>query len=234
MKKQNPGKSRTYSIMHRLLPIVLLVCSVCFAISCAKTVRVYSPPPFDLGGYGRLGIIDFTDNADPSVSAYATQQFQDQVHSAQTGIPILQMGTEKEVLRRIHADRLDFKAFQKIGREYNVAAVFCGNVLYSDIQTDVRLKSVRDLRANVNATLHATLSAQLFETDGGAAVWSNSVSWNRKLGQINVNRRGNISAGMRGYHDAYRKLIPDMAYDVTREFRGRYTLQRIADNGARQ
>jgi hypothetical protein len=233
MKKLNPGKSRMHGIMHPLLPIVLLVCGVCFAISCAKTVRVYSPPPFDLGGYGRLGIIDFTDNADPSVSAYATQQFQDQVHSAQTGIPILQMGTEREVLRRIHADRLDFKAFQKIGREYNVAAVFCGSVRYSDIETDVRLKSVRDLKANVNATLHATMSAQLYETEGGATLWSNTVSWQRKLGEINVNKRGNISAGMKGYHDAYRKLIPDMAYDVTREFRGRYILQKVADNSTR-
>jgi len=139
------------------------------------------------------------------------------------------MGTEKEVLRSIEADRLDFEAFQKIGRKYNVAAVFNGNVQYSDVETDVRLKSVRDLNADVNATLHATLSVQLYETGGGASVWSNSVSWKRKLGQISVNRSGNVSAGMTGYHDAYRKLIPDMTYDVTRDFRGRYIKEKVAD-----
>jgi len=229
MKILNQGNRMPYNLMRRLLPIVLLGWSVCFTLSCSKTVRVYYPPPLDLSRYERLGIIAFTDNADPSVSSYATQQFQNQIHSAQAGIPVLQMGTEKEVLRSIEADRLDFEAFQKIGRKYNVAAVFNGNVQYSDVETDVRLKSVRDLNADVNATLHATLSVQLYETGGGASVWSNSVSWKRKLGQISVNRSGNVSAGMTGYHDAYRKLIPDMTYDVTRDFRGRYIKEKAAD-----
>ena len=233
MKTLKPGNSLRYRFIRRLSPIGLLVWSVCFTICCSKTVRVYYPPPVDLSRYERLGIIDFTDNADPSVSSYATQQFQDQIHSAQAGIPILQMGTEKEVLRSINADRLDFESFQKMGRKYKVAAVFYGSVQYSDIETDVRLNSIRDLNADVNATLHSTLSAQLYETDGGAAVWSDSVSWKRKLGKISVNKTGNVSAGMTGYHDAYRKLIPDMAYDVTRDFRGRYVQERIADKGSR-
>ena len=233
MRKLNTGSFMSYRFIGRLLPVVLLIWSVGFTISCSKTVRVYYPPHVDLSRYERLGIIDFNDNADPSVSSYATQQFQSQVHFAQAGIPILQLGTEKEVLSRINVNRLDFEAFQKIGREYNVAAVFYGSVLYSDIETDVRLKSLRDLNANVNATLHANMSAQLYETDGGATVWSDSVSWQRKLGGISVNKTGNVSAGMTGYHDAYRKLIPDMTYDVTKEFRGRYIQEKIADNGPR-
>jgi hypothetical protein len=233
MKTPDPENSVTYHFIRRLLSTGLLVWSVCFTISCSKTVRVYHPPHFDLSRYERLGIIAFTDNADPSVSSYATQQFQDHIHYAQAGIPILQMGSEKEVLRSINANRLDFEAFKKMGRKYDVDAVFLGDVLYSDIETDVRLKSIRDLKANVNAILHATLSIQLYETGGGASVWSNSVSWKRKLGEIRVNKRGNVSAAMKGYHDAYRKLIPDMAYDVTREFRGRYIQEKIADTRSR-
>ncbi len=233
MRKTVTGSCRSYPYIRRLLPIVLLISSVCFTISCSKTARVYYPPHIDLSRYDRLGIINFTDNADPSVSSYATQQFQSQIHSAQAGIPILQIGSEEEVLRRIKADRLDFEAFQKIGREYNVTAVFCGSVQYSDIETDVRLNSIRDLNANVNATLHATMSAQLYETDGGATVWSDAVSWRRKLGGISVNKTGNVSAGMTGYHEAYKKLIPDMAYDITNEFRGRYIRETIADNRPR-
>ena len=233
MKTLNPGNSITCRYIRRLLPVGLLVWGVCFTISCTKTVSVYHPPPFDLSRYERLGIIDFTDNADPSVSSYATQQFQDYIHSAQTGIPILQMGGQQEVLRSVDANRLDYEAFKKIGRKYNVDAVFYGSVQYADIETDVRLKSVRNLKADVNAILHATLSVQLYETGGGATVWSNSVSWKRKLGEINVDKRGNVSAGMTGYHDAYRKLIPDMTYDVTREFRGRYIREKIADNESR-
>jgi hypothetical protein len=233
MKKPNLRIRGIYSIVRWFLPTGLLVCCICSAVSCSKTVRVYHPPPFDLGRYERLGIIAFTDNADPSVSSYATQQFQNQIHSAQAGIPILQMGVEKDVLRGIQSDRLDFEAFQKIGRKYGVAAVFFGNVQYSEIETEVQLESIRDLNANVNATLHATMSVELYETGGGAAVWSDSVSWKRNLGGISVSQRGNVSARMKGYHDAYKKLIPDMTYDLTRDFRGRYVREKIADKNSR-
>ena len=217
--------------MHNCARQFLILLWVCFsAISCSKTVRVYHPPHFDLTRYECLGIIAFTDNADPSVSSYATQQFQNQIHSAQAGIPILHLGTENEVLRSVNADRLDFKALQKIGRKYNVVAIFQGSVMYSDIETDVRLKSIRNLKADVDATLHATFSVQLNETRNGATVWSNSVSWKRKLGEISLNKQAGVKVGMKGYHDAYRKLIPDMAYDVANDFRGRYIKEKITKN----
>jgi len=233
MRKPNQVKRISRHCFIRLLAAGLLACSFCLTLSCSKTVRVYSPPHFDLNRYERLGIITVADNADPSVGSYATQQFQNNIHAAQAGIPVLEIGDEAQVLRSIGADRLDFEAFREIGRKYNVAAVFYGKVEYSDIETDVRLNSIRDLNAKVNATLHATLSAQLYETGGGATVWSDSVSWKRKLGEISVNKAGNVRAGTAGYHDAYRKLIPDMAYDVTREFRGSYVTQKLADNGPR-
>ena len=233
MRILNQGNRTPWYFIRRALITGLLVCSVCFTVSCSKTVRVYAPPQFELDRYGRLGIISFADNANPSVSSYATQEFQNQIHSAQVGTPILHLGAEAEVLRSIDADLLDFEAFRKIGLKYDVDAVFYGSVRYSDIETDVQLKSIRDLNAKVNATLHATMSVQLYETDGGASVWSDSVSWKRKLGEISVNKMGNVAAGMSGYHDAYRKLIPDMTYDITKEFRGGYFLQKVADNGTR-
>lgn len=215
--------------IHNYISILLLGWIIFFTTSCSKTVSVYYPPHFDLTRYERLGIIAFTDNADPSVSSYATQQFQNQIHSAQAGIPILPLGTEAEVLKSVNADRLDFKTFQEIGRKYNVIAVFHGSVMYSDVEKNVGLNRIQDLNVNVNATLHSTLSVQLNETQDGATVWSDSASWKRELGGVSVNTKGNVSAGMKGYHDAYRKLIPDMAYDVSNSFRGRYVKERVRD-----
>jgi hypothetical protein len=230
MNTMNSRKNFIHKSVRQFL-WTLLFAWICFSIiSCSKTVRVYHPPHFDLTGYECLGIIAFKDNADPSVSSYATEQFQNQIHSAQAGIPILQLGTEDEVLRSVNADRLDFKAFQKIGRKYNVIGVFHGSVLYSDIETDVRLKGIRNLKAEVDATLHAIFSVQLNETQNGASVWSNSVSWKRKLGKISLNKQVGVKVGMKGYHDAYRKLIPDMAYDVADDFRGRYIKEKITKN----
>jgi len=196
-------------------------------ISCAKTVSVYRPPRFDLTQFGRLGMITFSDNAQPSVSEYATEQFQSKIHSAQMGIPIVELGTEEELLKSIGSNQLNLEALQKIGQRYNVFGVFNGRVSYSDVKTNLNLRDITELKASVNTTLHATLSVKLIETEGGATIWSDSTSWKRELGKVSVNENKGISVGTKGYDDAYRKLIPDMMHDLTSDFRGRYVKERV-------
>jgi hypothetical protein len=183
-----------------------------------------------------LGMMTFSDNAPQSVAEYGTEQFQNQIQSAQTGIPIVELGSKQKVLQSIGSDQLDIEAMQKIGQRYKVSAVFVGDINYSDIKTDVQLKDIVDLKArdivnlkaDVSSTLHATLSVKLYETEGGAAIWSNSTSWNRKLSKVSIDKNVGVSVGTNGYDDAYKKLIPDMVWDVTHDFRGRYVRQRVA------
>lgn len=213
----------------RIFPgVFMLAVAILFLASCAKTVNVYYPPRLDLTRYGRMGMITFNDNAQPSVAEYATEQFQNQIHSAQIGIPIVQLGTEAMVLNSIGSNRLDPEAMAKIGERFKVSAVFTGEVVYSDVETNVNLQDILDLKASADTTLNATLSVKLFETEGGATVWSDSTSWKRKLGNVSINGNTGISIGTKGYEDAYRKLIPDMVYDVTRDFRGRYVKERVS------
>ena len=204
----------------------LLGITVLYLSSCAKTVTVYHPPRFDLTRLGRLGIITFPDNAQPSVAEYATRQFQKEIQTAQVGIPIVELGTENEVLKRIGSERLDPEAFEKIAQRYKVAALFTGSVIYSDVKTNVNIEDITRLSGSVDTKLNGTLSVKLIETESGATLWSDSTSWNRKLGNIRVNNKTGVSVGLDGYDDAYRKLIPDMAYSVTNIFRGRYIKER--------
>jgi len=224
LKMKSYSKS---SFLWRILSSILLGGAIFSLASCAKTVNVYYPPPLDLTQFGRLGLITFSDNAQPSVAEYATEQFQNQIQSAQMGIPIVELGTEEKVMKSIGSNQLDLEAMQKIGQQYKVSAVFIGSVVYSDVRTDVNLQDLMKLKANVNTTLDATLSVKLVETEGGATVWSNSASWTRKLGKLSVSENTGISVGTRGYDDAYKKLIPDMVRDVTRDFRGRYVEERV-------
>jgi hypothetical protein len=213
--------------LRRFLGGLLLGVTIFLIASCTKTVKVYHPPNLDLAQYGRLGMITFSDNAPRSVAEYATEQFQNQVQSAQTGIPIVELGTEEKVLTGTGLNQLDAEAIQKIGQQYKVSAVFIGRVDYSDVKTNINLQDVVDLKADVNATLNAALSVKLYETEGGATIWSNSVSWKRKLGKVRIDKNIGVSVGTNGYDDAYKKLIPDMVWDVTRDFRGRYVRQRV-------
>jgi hypothetical protein len=210
------------------LPVCFLLgITILFFSSCASTVTVYHPPRFDLTGLGRLGIITFSDNAEPSVAEYATRKFQSEIQTAQVGVPIVELGTENEVLERIGSGRLDPEAFEKIAQQYKVAAVFTGSVIYSDIKTDVNIKDITRLSGSVDTKLNGILSVKLIETGSVATLWSDSTSWNRKLGKISVNNKTGVSVGLDGYDDAYRKLIPDMAYAVTNIFRGRYVKERV-------
>ena len=183
------------SFLRCLLGGLLLGATMFSLVACTKTINVYHPPRLDLTQFGRLGMITFSDNAQPSVADYATQQFQNQIHSAQAGIPIVQLGTEEAVLKSIGASRMDPDAMAKIGERYKVSAVFKGDVVYSDVETNVNLQDVLDLKASAETTLNATLSAELIETEGGATVWSDSTSWKRKLGNVNVNGVSGISVG---------------------------------------
>jgi len=215
------------SFLLRVLTILVFAGAIFAATSCTKTVRVYYPPRLDLTQYGRIGMITFSDNAQPSVAVYATEQFENQIHSAQTGIPIVELGNEYQVLKSIGANQMDSAALQKIGKKYNVSAVFVGSVVYSDIKADVNLEDIADFKGSVKTTLNATLSAKLVETEGAATIWSNSTSWKRKLGGLSVSEDAGVSVGTEGYDDAYRKLVPDMVYDITRDFRGRYVRKRV-------
>lgn len=198
-----------------------------FLISCASTERVYYPPRFDLARLGRLGIITFSDNARPSVGDYATQQFQSEIQTAQVGIPIVELGAEKDLLKNIGSSQLDIEAFKKIAQQYKVAAVFYGDVNYSDIKTNVNLNDITRLDASLDAKLDGTLSVKMVETESGATLWSDSTTWNRKLGKVSVNKDTGVSVGFNGYEDAYRKLIPDMVHSITHVFRGRYVRERV-------
>ena len=215
------------NILPRFLGSILLGVVIISLSSCSRTVRVYHPPCLDLTQSGRLGMITFSDNAQPSVAEYATEQFQNQIHSAQAGIPIVELGTKEDVLKSIGSNQLDPEALQKIGKKYKVSAVFVGSVVYSDVKTDVNLEDLAEFKASLNTTLNATLSAKLIETEGGATIWSNSTAWKRKLGKLRVGEDTGVSVGTRGYDDAYRKLVPDMVYAVTSDFRGRYVNERV-------
>ena len=227
MRISRTGSCSASSPLRTFLGSFLLGVTVLFFASCAKTVSVYHPPHFDLARFGRIWIITFSDNAQPSVAQYATERFQNHIHSAQTGIPIVELGTEEQVLKSIGSSQLDLEAIESIGQRYGVSAVFSGSIVYSDVQTNVNLKDISEFKASVNATLNATLSVKLIETEGGATVWSSSASWKRNLGKISVDQSTGISLGTKGYDDAHRKLIPDMVQDVTSDFRGRYVKQRV-------
>lgn len=162
------------------------VVALALLCGCSGKELVQVPPRMELKGYGPLGIIEFGSQAGSKINASATRQFQEQVQAAQPGTPFLELGTREAVLAGVGAVRLDTEAWRKIGAKHGVAAVFVGEVVYSEPKADIRVHDVAKLegalRADMRAEVRGDISGRLVDTRSGATIWSSSAWAKRQLG----------------------------------------------------
>jgi len=194
-----------------LLSVVLLA-------ACSHTVMVPVPPRVDLKGYGTLGIIDFGSNGERSTAGQATRHFQEQVQAAQPGTRIVELGSRDAVLAAVGSRELDPAALRKIGEKYGVAAVFVGDLVYSEPRTDIKITDISKLEGGVRAEMRGDLSGRLVETSSGASVWTRSASARRELGALSVSAERGVSGGM-SKSDPREEMLPALVYQLTHDFR---------------
>jgi hypothetical protein len=202
----------------RLSTGLALLLATAVLAGCARTERVAVPPRIDLARYGTLGVVEFTSNAGPAVNARATREFQQRIHAAQPGTPLLELGSRDAVLGAVGAREFDAAALKKIGARYGVDAVFLGQIVYSDPQTKVQIRDLTRLEGSAKTTLRGDMSAKMLETRSGAAVWS-SGSWaTRTIGGVSVSAQGSVSGGVRE-GDPRELMLPAMLDHLTDDFR---------------
>lgn len=202
-----------------------LLLSVTLLWGCSNTVLVSVPPRMDLRPYGTLGIVEFTSNSNPAMSQYATQQFQESVQDAYPGMPILELGNRDTVLDAVGATRFDPETITKIGRKYRVAAVFVGDIQYSEPHTNVRLTDITRLEGGVRTEVKGDISTKLMETTSGASVWSSSAWAKRQIGGVSVSAKHGVSAAARDA-DPRKEMVPALIFHLTEDFRPSQVRQR--------
>jgi hypothetical protein len=205
---------------------VLLV--LAFLSGCAsKTVLVHIPPRVDMAEFATTGIVEFASRAaDSSVSEDVTRQFQETVQGAQPGTRFIELGTREQVLAAVGARQFDPEAMKKIGAKYGVAAVFLGDINYSEPKVDVTILDPLKLQGAVKAEIKGDISSKLVETNSGATVWSSSAWAKRQLGNVHVSATGGVSGHM-GQANPRHEMIPDMVYHLTHDFRPTSTRRRV-------
>ena len=197
---------------------VLLFVVVALLSSCARTVLVPVPPRVDLKGYGTLGIIDFGSNGERGSAGQATRHFQEQLQSAQPGTRIVELGSRDAVLAAVGARELDPAALRRIGEKYGVAAVFLGDLVYSEPRTDFKVTDISKLEGGVRAELRGDISSRLIEISSGANVWTRSASTRRQLGALNVSAERGVSGGL-SKSDPREEMVPALVHQLTHDFR---------------
>jgi len=203
---------------------ILLALAMLLGACSHPTVLVSVPPRMDLRNYPTLGIVDFTSGPEQALGARAARQLQEQVQAAQPGTRFIELGDRDAVLAAVGARQLDVSALRKIGEKYGVAAVFVGELAYSEPTVDVKLMDLTKLEGGVRAEMRGDLSSRLVETATGASVWSRSAWAKRQIGGVNVSAEQGVSGGGRTSNPR-EAMLPTLVYQLTHDFRPTSTRQ---------
>jgi hypothetical protein len=204
--------------MRRFAALLLVLLS--WGCSSTRTVLVDVPPRVDLKQYGTLGLVEFGSNFDVATNARATREFLAQIHAAQPGTRIVDLGTREALLGTAGARQLDVEALRKIGAKFGVEAVFVGDIVYSDPKTDIKINDLARLDGGARTEVRGDLAVRLIETRSGASVWSSSSWARREVSRVRVSTASGISGSTRD-SDPRNEMVPALVVHATPDFRPR-------------
>jgi hypothetical protein len=194
------------------------VLALALLCGCSSTVLVPVPPRMELKSYGTIGIMEFTSEAGARINARATRQFQEHVQAAQPGIPLLDLGSREAALPGAGAGKLDAEALRRMGAKHGVAAIFVGEIAYSEPKADLRLNDLTKLDGALRTEMRGDISARLVDTRTGATLWSSSAWAKRQIARLNVSAEHGVSGSV-GKLDPREEMVPALVYHLTQDFR---------------
>lgn len=203
--------------MRRYAGFTLLL-SLAMLWGCSRTVLVPVPPRVDLSSYGTLGIVEFASNADRAVNVHATRKFQEQIQAAQPGTRFIELGNREALLAAMGGRQLDADALRKISERHGVAAIFLGDIAYSEPKTDIKLSDVTRLEGGARTEIRGDISSRLVEARTGASVWSSSAWARRQIGRVSVSAERGVRAEA-SQSNPREEMIPALVYQLTHDFR---------------
>ena len=205
---------------------VLLSLSLSILFGCSHTEKVRVPPRIDLKAYKTIGVIDFSITAESDLREYVTQNYIQNVQSAQPGVRLLELGTKDHVLTAVSRKQLDLAAIKSIGSSYNVDALIFGHFSASEPKPNVRLSSTWQ-SMHAGAVIEASLISKLWETDSGVILWTNSTLRKESVASLKADTSGNIEFGAADPKEAYGNLVPELVYANTTDFRPYYIYRKV-------
>jgi hypothetical protein len=203
--------------VHFAMRGTVLTAAVVMASGCGGS-NVLMPARMDLQSFQRIGMVEFSSNADGNLQSLASQEFIQKMQSSQPGVPVLELGNEKRVLHAIGHDRLDSDALQAVAEKYNVDVVIVGNLEVTDVTPKVSLSQILT-SMDVQADVEAALTTRLLEAGSGATLWTRSARCKQTVGHAGLDSQGGFHFGASDPDAAYGDLVNDLIYAVTQDFR---------------
>lgn len=214
-------------IRMRLVSLILvMVAAMLMPIGCSHTEKVLVPPRVELKAYRTIGVIEFSTNAEDTLKPYVTQNFIENIQSAQPGTRILELGDGDQLLRSLGYSKLDLETIQSIGRKYHVDALILGHFEVSEMKPKINVYTAART-VNARAYIEAALRTRILETDSGATFWTRATSGKVQVARINVTEGGAFGFGVSDPSEKYGKLVPHLVYANTSDFRTQYEFRSV-------
>ena len=193
---------------------------------CSHTEQILIPPQMDLTPYRIIGVIEFSSNREVELNQYMTQNYLQAIQNAQPEVRFLELGNQDLVLSKVSREELDYESIRLIGRHYHVDAIIFGNLNLSEPKPKVSLSSSwKSIKAG--ADVEASLITKLWETDSGVIRWTNFSQGEDSVARLSASTNGNFHFGATDPKEAYGKLITQLVYANTADFRSRYETRRV-------
>ena len=212
---------------HKPLVIIIEMTAVMLLLlGCSHTEKILMPPRVLLSSYYTIGVIEFSTNAEDTLKPYMTQNFIQYIQSAQPGTLILELGNEDQILRSLGQNSLNPQTIQSIGKKYNVDALILGHLEVSEIKPKIDVYTAAKA-ISAKAYIEAALSTRILETRNGATFWTRVSSSKTQVAKIKVLKAGSVSFGISDPKEKYGKLVPELAYANTSDFRSYYEYRTV-------
>lgn len=195
-------------------------------LGCSHTEKILVPPLVELKAYQHIGVIEFSTNAEDTLKAYVTQSFIHDIQSAQPGTRILELGDEQQLMRSLGQGKLDAQTVKSIGQKYNVDALILGHLEISEIKPKINIYTAPNA-LHAGAYIEAALRTKILETETGATLWTNATTGKTRIADISLIEEGPIRIGVSDPKEKYGKLVPELVYANTYDFRCRYEYRKV-------
>jgi hypothetical protein len=206
--------------MKRQIALHLIGILMLAVLGCAKP-KVWVPPRIDLQQYGMLGLIEFRSPS--GHGSMATQQFVASLHSAQAGVPVLELGPLERVLASVGHETLDPDAVRAIGARYRVDVVTVGDLGIDQPRPNFSIQSFTE--ANASAEILGTLNTRFLDARSGATIWSDQARGKRTVAHLNMAAGRRPQFGAVDPDGENSKLVAWLVRRVTGDFRGYWARQ---------
>jgi hypothetical protein len=175
------------------------------------------PPRIDLKNHEVIGIIEFKCDHEGKLGPLATRDFTESIRRDQGMIRIIDLGTEKEVLKAVNMKKLDRDAYQAIGDKYEVNTIFAGELKVSNVKPKIDIGLLFGA-LSFRAVVDASLAVRMIEISSGASVWNSSASASREIGGVTIFGGKNFAFNADDPDEAYGELVDVMVDRISGDF----------------